>query len=261
MRLTALLLLCLASLCPVAGFAGDAVEHLGYKVVRTYPHRTDAFTEGLFYEHGALYESTGMNGQSAIRKVDLATGKVLQQVDLEPDYFGEGIISWGPRLIQLTWRSNVGFIYDLATMQRQGSFTYQGEGWGLTRNAHQLIMSDGTSRLRLLDPQTLQQTGQLQVTEAGRPVTQINELEWVKGRIFANVWQTQRIIEIDPASGKVVADIDLNGLLPASIRLPEPADDVLNGIAYDPEHDRLFVTGKRWPYLYQIKLVPEKPSR
>lgn len=254
MRLTLLPLL-LAILLPLAGHASAPVEHLRYRVVHVYPHRTDAFTEGLFFAGGQLYESTGMNGESEIRRVELKTGRVLQQATLDPRYFGEGIVSWKQRLIQLTWRSHTGFVYDLASLRPVGTFHYSGEGWGLTHDGHRLIMSDGSATLRLLDPDSLRQIGQLEVTENGRPVPMLNELEWVKGRIYANVWQTSRIVEIDPATGHVRADIDLDGLLPAGTRLPEPNDDVLNGIAYDAATDRLFVTGKRWPHLYQIELL------
>ena len=256
MRPIACLLLLIATLCPLSAQAAEVVAHPGYKVVHIYPHSREAFTEGLFYAHGALYESTGMNGASFIRKLDLESGKVLQQISLDPEYFGEGIVSWGSRLIQLTWRTEVGFSYDLASLRRTGRFHYRGEGWGLTHDDHQLIMSDGSSTLRLLDPQSLQQTGSLSVTENGRPVPRLNELEWVKGRIYANVWLTRHIVVIDPRTGHVTADIDLGHLLPSSTPLANPTDDVLNGIAWDAEHDRLFVTGKCWPYLYEIKLLP-----
>ncbi len=253
-------LLAMAALTPSSVRAADEVAHPGYRVEHVYPHRTDAFTEGLFYEHGALYESTGMNGASYIRKVELDTGRVLQQIALEPEYFGEGIASWKGRLVQLTWRSQLGFSYDLASLRRTGRFQYEGEGWGLTHDGRRLIMSDGTARLRLLDPVSLRETGHLDVTEHGRPLQRLNELEWVKGRIYANVWLTRHIVEIDPGSGRVTADIDLDDLLPADTPLADPNDDVLNGIAYDAAHDRLFVTGKCWPHLYQIKLLPDGDS-
>jgi glutaminyl-peptide cyclotransferase len=229
-----------------------------YKVVKSYPHDPGAFTEGLFLHGGFLYESTGLEGRSSIRKVKLATGKVLMQHDIPSSYFGEGIVAWKGRLIELTWRSEVGFIYDLATFQPISGFTYPGEGWGLTSDGKHIIMSDGTPQLRILDPTTLDQTGSLTVTDDGHPVTNLNELEWVKGEIFANVWLTNRIARIDPRTGKVTGWIDLSGLLDAA---PSGHDqpDVLNGIAYDAKKDRLFVTGKFWPRLYEITLVPETP--
>ena len=250
------------SLSPAIGSAAvpaHAAPVYGYRVVRSFPHDPNAFTEGLFYLHGFLYESTGLEQQSTIRKVDLDSGQVVQTRDLAPQYFGEGIVAWGDRLIELTWRSHVGFIYDLASFRPEGQFAYAGEGWALTRDAHRLIMSDGTSALRFLDPVTLQETGRLDVTDDGRPVENLNELEWVKGQIYANVWQTDRIARIDPHTGHVVGWIDLSGLLPASEHVPGRTD-VLNGIAYDADHDRLFVTGKLWPHLYQIVLVRKRET-
>lgn len=253
-------LFALIGLWPLTG-AARSVAHPGYRIVHSYPHNPDAFTEGLFYADGVLYESTGRNGASYIRKVELSTGRVLQQVSLEPAYFGEGIVNWKSHLIQLTWRSQIGFSYDLASLRRLGSFTYQGEGWGLTHDGHQLFMSDGSARLRRLDPHSLRQIGHLDVSENGQPVPLLNELEWVKGRLYANIWQSTHIVEIDPHSGHVTADIDLSELLAAQGPLDDPADDVLNGIAYDAEHDRLFVTGKHWPHLYQIELLPPPDQR
>jgi glutaminyl-peptide cyclotransferase len=225
----------------------------GYRVVATYPHDTKAFTEGLFYLDGDLYESTGLEGHSSIRRVELATGKVLQTREIAPQYFGEGIIAWKDKLIELTWQSHIGFVYDLKTFQPISSFQYPGEGWALTRDDHRIIMSDGTPDIRFLDPDTLQETGRIRVTDQGRPVRNINELEWVKGEIFANIWQTDLIARIDPQTGRVLGWIDLSGLLKSADIHGEV--DVLNGIAYDAAHDRLFVTGKLWPKLYEIKLV------
>nr|WP_237561526.1 glutaminyl-peptide cyclotransferase [Frateuria defendens] len=237
-----------------------AVPVYGYKVVRSYPHDTGAFTEGLFYKDGFLYESTGERGESTVRKVALATGKVLQQDALPPQYFGEGIVDWQGRLMQLTWRSGIGAVRDLASFKVLASFRYPGEGWALTRDDARVYMSDGTAVLRVLDPATMRQTGSLPVTADGQPVQNLNELEWVKGELYANVWMTNRIARIDPKSGRVTAWIDLAGLLDTS-RLGNPVDDVLNGIAYDAKHDRLFVTGKRWPKLFEIMLTPPEGAR
>lgn len=228
----------------------------GYKIVHTYPHDTSAYTEGLFYLNGYMYESTGTEGQSTIRKVDLATGKVLQKVDLPPPDYGEGIVAWKNRLIQLTWQSQRGYIYDLNSFKRIGKFDYRGEGWALTTDGKHIYMSDGSATIRMLDPNTLKQTGMIVVTAEGNPVINLNELEWVKGQLYANVWLTQNIVQIDPASGKVVGVINLTGLAPDPQTLTDASNDVLNGIAYDAKHDRLFVTGKRWPSIYEIKLTP-----
>jgi glutaminyl-peptide cyclotransferase len=222
--------------------------------VHVYPHDTSAYTEGLFYKDGYLYESTGEAGESTVRKVELETGKVLQRHDVPDAYFGEGIVDWNHELIQLTWKSELGFVYDLASFRQQRTFRYPGEGWALTRDSKHLYMSDGSPVLRVLDPNTLTATGSIMVTDNGEPVTNLNELEWVRGEIYANVWMTNRIARIDPATGHVTGWIDLSGLLDVS-RLPDPGNDVLNGIAYDEQHDRLFVTGKRWPKLFEITLV------
>ena len=225
-----------------------------YEVVHTYPHDTEAFTEGLFYLDGYLYESTGLEGHSSIRKERLETGEVLQQTAVASQYFGEGITYWDNRLISVTWTSHVGFVFDLRTFKPAGRFSYAGEGWGMTRNQRAIILSDGTSQLRFLDPHTLLEQRSLQVTANGRPVTQLNELEWVKGEILANIWQTDLIARIDPQNGHVVGWIDLQGILPPAGRIAGHTD-VLNGIAYDQAGDRLFVTGKFWPKIFQIRLV------
>jgi len=227
----------------------------GYKVVRTYPHDPTAFTEGLFYLDGALYESTGLNNRSSIRKVNLESGKVIQQKAVSSEYFGEGIVNWGPDLLQLTWKSQIGFVYDRATFSVKRRFSYTGEGWALTKDSARIIMSDGTATLRFLDPQTQKQTGKLNVTDRGRPVTNLNELEYINGEIWANIWQTDRIARISPFNGNVAAWIDMKGLLTAT---EKASADVLNGIAYDPATNRTFVTGKFWPKLFEIKLVAPK---
>ena len=252
--LLALFALLVGASSPLAQ-ARAATPVYGYAVVRTYPHDPHAFTEGLFLRDGYLYESTGLRGASTIRKVVLETGQVESGRSLPSQYFGEGIIDWKDKLIELTWQDQVGFIYGIDDFALRGEFRYDGEGWALTRDDTRIIMSDGTSRLRFLDPETLKETGGVTVTDEGQPVDQLNELEWVKGEIYANIWQSDRIARIDPATGKVTGWIDLAGLLPAQ---DQPGTDVLNGIAYDAKADRLIVTGKLWPRLYEIKLVKKK---
>jgi len=245
-------LLALVASLPAAG----SIPIQGHTVVHAWPHDTNAYTEGLFYLDGCLYEGTGSVGQSFVRKVDLQSGKVLQQVATPgPNLFGEGIVAWGDRLIELTWRAQQGFVFDLATLTPLATFHYPGEGWGLTSDGEHLLMSDGTATIRRLDPQTLRQVGRIDVTADGQPLSNLNELEWVKGEIYANVWLTQRIARIDPATGKVLAWIDLSGLGPRPEDTPDPDNDVANGIAYDAAGDRLFVTGKRWPHVYEIRLT------
>lgn len=251
--LAGLMVLAVAAVAPALA----AVPIWGYQIVNTHPHDTGAYTEGLFFLDGHLYESTGNIGQSSIRKVDLATGEVVQIHRLAPPYYGEGIVAWQDKLYQLTWRDHVGFIYDLETFKPLGEFHYAGEGWALTRNAKHIFMSDGTGTLRILDPATLQQTGSIHVTWDGHEVANLNELEWVDGEIFANIWLTNRIARIDPATGHITGFIDLTGLAPANPR--DPANDVLNGIAWDAKGKRLFVTGKHWPHLYEIRLLQPKP--
>lgn len=226
----------------------------GYRIVRTYPHDPSAFTQGLAYVDGMLYEGTGLNGRSSIRMVDIKTGRVLQQHDLPENYFGEGLTDWGNNLIELTWQSHIGFVYDRFSFRVIKTFIYQGEGWGITHDSEHLILSDGTSVLRLLDPVTFQPAGQIAVTDGGQPVMNLNELEYVHGEIYANVWQTDKIARISPRTGRVIAWVNLAGLLPKAQE--RNSDAVLNGIAYDSRHNRLFVTGKLWPKLFEIKLMP-----
>lgn len=247
--LTALLLCASTATVPVYGF----------EVVHTYPHDPAAFTEGLFYLNGFLYESTGLEGRSSIRKVKLETGSIVQRIDIPPQYFGEGIVNWQNHLVSVTWKSQVGFVFDLATLSLERQFTYSGEGWALTQDGKRLILSDGTSSLRFLDPRTFKETKRIQVTVSGRPLDNVNELEWVKGEIFANVWQTNWIVRIDPKDGHVKGLVDLSGLLDPSER-PQGQDAVLNGIAYDAQKDRLFVTGKNWPKLFEIRLKKRPPQ-
>lgn len=224
------------------------------RVVHSYPHDTRAFTEGLFYRDGQLYESTGLVGQSTIRRVRLEDGHVLQSVSLPAGPFGEGIIDNGNQIVSLTWQGGVGYRWDLRTLRRLGEWHYPGEGWALTRNATEIIMSDGTAQLRVLDPSTLAERRRIDVTIRGAPLERLNELEWVDGAILANVWMTGFIVRIDPSSGHVTGVIDLRAL--AAENAAADPDNVLNGIAWDAAGRRLFVTGKNWAYLYEIQLVP-----
>ena len=223
------------------------------QIVKAYPHDPGAFTEGLSYENGVLLESTGLVGRSGIRKVRLENGQVIMQRELKPPYFGEGVIAWGDKLVQLTWQHQIGFIYGASDLTPRGAFKYKGEGWALTKDDRRLIMSDGTDQIRFLNPVTLAETGRIKVTFRGQGVRNINELEWVKGEIWANIWQTDIIVRINPATGAVVGRITLQGLPLAQDR--NGSEDVANGIAYDAKGDRVFVTGKQWSRLYEIKLV------
>jgi glutaminyl-peptide cyclotransferase len=237
----------------IAPFLSLLLGQSGYKIVHTYPHDPGAFTQGLVFDGGYLYEGTGMVGESSVRKVELSTGKVLQKIDLPAPYFGEGIVLWKDKLIELTWQSKIGFVYDRATFKQLSTFTYSREGWGITQDGKRLIMSDGSATLFFWDPETLKETGRLDVDDKGTPVQNLNELEYIHGEIYANVWQTDRIARISPATGHVLGWIDLTGLLSAAERR---GTDVLNGIAYDGKQSRLFVTGKRWPKLFEIRLAP-----
>jgi glutaminyl-peptide cyclotransferase len=257
--ITAVALIMAFGLTRAPGFAvwqaaSGSLPIYGYQIQRTYPHDARAFTQGLQYVSGVLYEGTGQVGQSSIRKVEIATGKVLQKRDVPAPYFGEGITVWNNDLIELTWQSHVAFVYDRVTFKPKKQFTYPGEGWGLTLDGTNLIMSDGTDQLRVLDPATFVEKRRIKVTAAGAPLRNLNELEVVKGEILANVWQTDYVARIAPATGQVSGYIDLRGLLSAAERA---STDVLNGIAYDAEHDRLFVTGKWWPKLFEVKVVPK----
>ncbi len=246
-----------AAACSTATEA-RGVPVYGYEIVRTYRHDPSAFTQGLLYSNGFLYEGTGLPEESTIRKVKLETGEVLQKRDVS-GVFGEGIVLWKDRLLELTWQHHLGFIYDANTFEPRGRFEYPGEGWGLTHDGKRIIMSDGTPELRFWDPETLKETGRLTVTDDGRLVVYLNELEFIKGEIWANVWQTDRIARIDPATGKVVGWIDLAGILPDSDR--NDLTDWLNGIAYDAAGGRIFVTGKKWPKLFEIRLVRKSVSQ
>ena len=225
-----------------------------YRIVREYPHDPTAFTQGLLFLDGKLYESTGLNRQSTIREVRLEDGKVLRSVSLAPQYFGEGLVNWGPDLLSVTWQDGLGFRWNRADFRPKGQFRYPGEGWGLTQDGKNIILSDGTSELRFLDPATMAERRRLTVTYRGQPVARLNELEWVKGEIFANIWMGRRIARIDPESGAVTGWIDLAEL--AVENANGDPDSVLNGIAYDEKGDRLFVTGKNWAKLFEIEIVP-----
>ncbi|MGA9672948.1 MAG: glutaminyl-peptide cyclotransferase [Terracidiphilus sp.] len=225
-----------------------------YQVVHTYPHDAQAFTQGLIYLDGHLYESTGLEGHSSLRMEDLETGRILQFQDV-PKYFAEGLTNWGSTLIQLTWQGHLALVYDRFSFHLLHTLPYAGEGWGLTQDGKSLILSDGSATLQFLDPTTFHVMRRITVKNHGKPIDQLNELEYIHGQIYANIWHTDRIARISPASGKVLGFIDLKGLLPAAERTDPEA--VLNGIAYDPAHDRLFVTGKLWPKLFEIKIIPE----
>ncbi|MCC7261078.1 MAG: glutaminyl-peptide cyclotransferase [Candidatus Latescibacteria bacterium] len=225
-----------------------------YRVINVYPHDPEAFTQGLVYLDGVLYEGTGLEGHSSLRKVDLETGEVLQQQDLPAQYFGEGIAVLGQRIFQLTWRSHAGFVYGRERFDLQQQFSYPTEGWGLTHDGKRLIMSDGTSVLYFLDPGKLTAIGNVEVRDERGPITRLNELEYVEGEVYANIWQTDRMVRIAPKTGQVLGWVDLRDLLSAADRVRQV--DVLNGIAYDAVGKRLFVTGKWWPKLFEIELVP-----
>jgi glutamine cyclotransferase len=234
----------------------NAVPVYTCRVVNTYPHDRDAFTQGLVYEDGILYEGTGLRGRSTLRKVELETGDVSQIHKLPPQFFGEGITIYGNRIIQLTWQSNVGLVYDKYSFRLLQKFNYPTEGWGITHDGKRLIMSDGTSILRFLDPETFEEIGRIDVREKGGTVAGLNELEYVQGEVYANVWPTDRIARIAPETGQVVGWIQVKGLLRAEDRFT--GVQVLNGIAYDPKNNRLFVTGKFWPRLFEVELISPK---
>lgn len=225
----------------------------GYEVAHVYPHDPSAYTQGLIFLDGTLYEGTGLEGRSSLRRIQLESGKVLQRYDLPKEYFGEGITDWGDELYQLTWRSGTCFVYDRISFRLVRTFHYPGEGWGLTHDEKHLIMSDGTAKLRILDPASFRQVKRITVKYKGRPVENLNELEYVHGAIFANVWMSDRIAIISPRSGKVEKWLDLSGILPGHDSVNGNA--VLNGIAYDAKTDRIFVTGKLWPKLFEIRLT------
>jgi glutamine cyclotransferase len=231
-----------------------------YRVVHTYPHDPHAFTQGLVFVDGHLYESTGLNGQSTLRMVDLESGRVVQTQPVNNKYFAEGLTTWGSTLVQLTWETHTALVYDRFSFRLLRTFSYAGEGWGLTEDGKSLILSDGTATLRFFDPATFHEVRRILVKDGPEPVLYLNELEYIHGQIYANIWHSDRIARIDPNNGKVLGWIDLKGLLPENEHSSPEA--VLNGIAYDSAHNRLFVTGKLWPKLFEIEIVPEpvKPN-
>ena len=247
--------LALASTLLPIGFAATAPVS-SYKIVARFPHSTESYTEGFFYLDGLFYEGTGLTGHSALMAIQPETGKVLQKVDLPEKYFGEGIVDWGPNVYEWTWQSHICFVYDRFSLRMIKQFSYPGEGWGMTRTAREIITSDGTATLRFRDPATFKETHHLVVTDDGKPIKQLNELEYIKGEIYANIWHSDRIARISPRNGRVIGWIDLSGLLPDSQKVN--GESVLNGIAYDEKHDRLFVTGKQWPTVFEIRIVSQR---
>jgi glutamine cyclotransferase len=252
------LFVCLLALAAQAQFVRPAApSRHTVKVLRTYTHDRNSFTQGLEFKDGILYEGTGLNGRSTLRKVRLDNAQVLAQVPLSGEYFGEGITVLNGRILQLTWKHGQGFIYDKQTLKRTGTFAYPGEGWGLTNDGKQVFMSDGSAQIRIWDATTLKELRRITVNNAGRPIDQINELEYINGEIYANVWQTDSILRISPTDGRVLGIIDLSPLS-AAIMKEAPDADVLNGIAYDALNKRLFVTGKLWPRIYEVEIIAAK---
>jgi len=247
--LTAVLLTATCMAAPVSG----------YKIVAKYPHSTDSYTEGFFYLDGLFYEGTGLNGHSAITVTQPETGKSLQRLEIPQQYFGEGIVDWGPNLYEWTWRSHICFVYDRFTLREIKRLSYSGEGWGMTRTATQIITSDGTDTLRFRDPNTFKEIRHIAVKDGPTKIDQLNELEYIKGEIYANIWHSDRIARISPVDGHVISWIDLTGLLRDDQKIN--AESVLNGIAYDKQNDRLFVTGKQWPTIFEIKVIPPKDTQ
>jgi glutaminyl-peptide cyclotransferase len=244
----------LFSLIAVIPLLAPAAQY-GYRVVKVYPHDGNAFTQGLEYREGFLYEGTGLVGHSGVRKINLQTGEIVQKLDLPQPFFGEGITVLNKQIIQLTWQHQTGFVYDSATFKKLRMFSYPGEGWGLTNDGKQIYMTDGSSGIRVLDPADLKETRRITVTDGIRLVLNLNEIEYVRGELLANVWHTDQIARISPADGRVLGWIDLSSLFPQAERSQQEA--VLNGIAYDSAGDHLFVTGKLWPKLFEIKIVPK----
>ena len=250
--------LTLALFLLAATLAAPAQTTDTYDVLQSYPHDTQAFTQGLVYLDGHLYESTGIKGQSSLRMEELETGRILQFQQVPDKYFAEGLTNWSSTLIQLTWETHLALVYDRATFQQLRTFSYTGEGWGLTQDGKSLILSDGTAQLRFLDPATFHELRRITVRDHGKPITQLNELEYIHGQVFANIWHSDRIARIDPATGRVAGWIDLSGLLPKSERSNPEA--VLNGIAWDEQNQRLFVTGKLWPRIFEIRILPARKT-
>ena len=240
----------------IDSFTSSSIKTYSYRIINSYPHDPNAFTQGLEYDDGLLYEGTGGYGQSSLRRVDIQTGRVVDIVHLEDEFFAEGIAIWKDRIIQLTWRSYQGFVWDKENLTQTGSFSYRREGWGITSDATRLIMSDGSDALYFLDPSDYSLQGSIRVTADGEPVKGLNELEYINGMIYANLWPSTWIAIISPDTGEVTGRIDLSGIMDEG-GIPKRRVDVLNGIAYDPSEDRLFVTGKLWPSLFEIELVED----
>jgi glutaminyl-peptide cyclotransferase len=245
--------------CLLSADCATAAPILGYKVVAEYPHSTDSYTEGFLYLDGLFYEGTGIAGRSALLAIQPETGKPVQKLALAPQYFGEGIVDWGPNIYQWTWKSQICFVYDRFSLRTVKQLSYTGEGWGMTRTAKELITSDGTATLRFRDPTSFKETHHILVKDGTRIIDELNELEFIKGEIYANVWHSDLIARINPRDGHVIAWIDLTGLLPDDQKINQ--ESVLNGIAYDPKRDRLFVTGKQWPKVFEIKVVPRNREK
>ena len=239
--------------------SANAAPVSGYKVVAKLPHSTANYTEGFFYLDGLFYEGTGLKGNSAVFVTEPQTGNVLQRVTLPEQYFGEGVIDWGANIYEWTWQSHVCFVYDRFSLRMIKQFAYIGEGWGMTRTATEIVTSDGTATLRFRNPETFSETHHIIVKDDGKPIEQLNELEYIKGEIYANVWHSDRIARISPRDGHVISWIDLTGLLPDNEKIN--SESVLNGIAYDAQHGRLFVTGKQWPAIFEIKIVRRAPAK
>ncbi|MGC2404311.1 MAG: glutaminyl-peptide cyclotransferase [Acidobacteriaceae bacterium] len=245
--------------CLLIADCAAAAPVLSYKVIAKYPHSTESYTEGFFYLDGLFYEGTGIAGHSALLAIDPTTGRIVQKRDLPAQYFGEGIIDWGANVYQWTWRSQICFVYDRFSLRPLKQFTYDGEGWGMTRTAKEIITSDGSATLRFRDPLTFRETHHILVKDGATQIDQLNELEFIKGEIYANVWHSDRIARISPRDGHVIAWIDLTGLLPSDQMVNQ--ESVLNGIAYDARRDRLFVTGKQWPAVFEIQVVPRSAAK
>lgn len=252
--IAALLALCLAACASAKPSQFENLEsRLSYEVLQTYPHDPTAYTQGLVWRGDHFIEGTGLYGESVLRKVSLE-GEVLQNIALPPEYFGEGITELNGKIYQLTWKENTGFIYDAQSLEKLGQFSYPTEGWGLTTDGEVLILSDGSSKLFFYQPEPFELLREVEVTLDGQPVTRLNELEWIKGSVFVNIWLTDIIVRVDPKDGRVLSQIDLSGLRPQDTL--QDSALVLNGIAYDEPNDKLFVTGKKWDKLYEIRLVP-----
>lgn len=239
---------------PVPRTASALAPIDSYKVVATFPHSTDSYTEGFYYQNGLFYEGTGLKGNSAVLVIQPETGKILQRHILPPEYFGEGIVNWGSNIYEWTWQTHIGFVYDQFTLRPIRQFTYAGEGWGMTRTTKEIVTSDGSDTLRFRDPKTFAEVRHIVVHDGVTKINQLNELEFIKGEIYANIWHSDRIARISPSDGHVIAWIDLTGILPDDQKINN--ESVLNGIAYDAQHDRIFVTGKQWPKVFEIKIAP-----